>query len=816
MADGDLPILRGRIEKTEVFVSARGGGGARPALPPRDPTKHRAALIAQLDQVVATVQGRSVDARDSEATRELVAVIPEPGSDLPATSLADAATGVRVIGSDPDTGVVLVETPDPSLAALRRKLDAYADPAKRSPKGHPANEPLIAPVRAIRVATLDEIGDPGVLALPADTAHWVELSCSGGIYNTPESARSRREIERQLSRVAPGAEIAAQFTATWLVVFYVKLAISQMRALLAATDCVHEISLAEPKIRDWLFVERDDVDLRAHVATPPSAEAPGVVLLDSGTTPTHPLLRAALRSVDSVVPGVSSGIDIDGHGTQMSGVALHGDTVGDAVANGSSHPSHWLQSVKIFTPGSTSSDASARAIWPPMTVEAIAKAEAHPGSHRRVFTMAVTAEIEPLVPTTWSQAVDQLAYNDGEGRLICVSAGNAESDDIRLLAGYPQLNLVQSIQDPAHAWNALTVGAYTARDRMPNDDGYRGYAPIAPAGGISPHASSRPLDATRVPNKPEIVFEGGNVAFDGALPDATVPTLTTLTTGHRPNRPLASLWATSEAAARAGHLGAAVWAANPDVRPETVRGLMVHAASWTAQMREQFASLDDRLRICGYGVPDPAFAAWCARERATIVVEDSMPNAVMVEKSRKTPPKRASTPSTKPTPERVAKFFRLPIEEQALLAHDSDVELRVTLSYLTEVQTYRRRTFRGLGLRWDMQGPQESEDIFRWRVNKRVRENVAEAPKGKTFAWEIGPERRERGTVQSDRWTGPASFLAGAKLLAVMPVGGWWNEYVAFRTKELAFSLIVTVRTSGLDIYSLVEIALGPSIVVPV
>lgn len=814
MADGALPILRGRIEKTEVFVSARGGGGGRPSLPPRDPARHRATLVAQLDKVVATARARPSSVRDPEATRELVVVIPEPGSDLPVPSFGDAATGVRVIGADPDTGMVLVQTADPSLTALRRKLDAYADPSKLTPNGHPANEPLIAPVREIRVAALEEIGDPAVLALPADTAHWVEVSCAGGVYDAAETARSRRVIERQLARVAPSVRITAEFTATGLVVFYVKLAPSQMRDLLAATDCIHEIALAESKIRDWLLLERDHVDLGGHLAMPPPVDAPGVVLLDSGTTPGHPLLGAAVRSVDSVVPGVASGIDIDGHGTQMSGVALYADGVGDAVSSGSSQPGHWLQSVKIITKQSSSSDESARAIWAPMTVDAVAKAEAHPGSRRRVFAMAVTAEIEPLVPTTWSQAIDQLAYNDGQGRLICVSAGNAASGDVGLLAGYPQLNLVQSIQDPAHAWNALTVGAYTSRDQLPPT--YQGYAPIAPAGGISPHSSSRPLDAARVPNKPEVVFEGGNVAFDGALPDSTVPTLTTLTTGHSANHPLASIWATSEAAARAGHLGAAVWSANPDVRPETVRGLMVHAASWTPQMREQFASLDDRLRICGYGVPDPAFASWCARERATVVIEDSMPNAVMVDRPRKKPPKRASTPSTKATPERVAKFFRLPVDENALLAHGGDVELRVTLSYFAEVQTYRRRAFRGLSLRWDMQGPQESEDAFRWRVNKRVREDVAEAPKGRTFAWEIGPERRERSTVQSDRWNGPCALLAGAKMIAVMPVGGWWNEYVGFQTKELSFALIVSVRTPGLDIYSLVEVALRASIAVPV
>jgi hypothetical protein len=31
------------------------------------------------------------------------------------------------------------------------------------------------------------------------------------------------------------------------------------------------------------------------------------------------------------------------------------------------------------------------------------------------------------------------------------------------------------------------------------------------------------------------------------------------------------------------------------------------------------------------------------------------------------------------------------------------------------MQTYRRNAYRGLDLRWDMQGPQEKEDELRWR-----------------------------------------------------------------------------------------------------
>jgi hypothetical protein len=818
MTNEGLPFLRGKIERAEEFTSARGGGGERPVLPPRNPTTHRAQLIAQLDQLAAAAQARRPETRDPEATREVVAVHPEPGSELVISSLGDAATDVRVVGVDPDTGVVLVDASSPELLVLRRKLDEFADPAKLSPTQQPKNAPLIAPIRYVRTATLEEIG-PTLLEPMADGApRWLELGCRGGTYDLDASKKSRREIDRQLRRIAPDSPIVAQLTTPFHIVCYAKLTLQQLRNVIEATDCIFDAQLAEAKIRDSLLYEfDDDIDLSDHHLERPGMEAPSIVLLDTGIHPKHPLLAPAIASTGSVVPGITSGVDVDGHGTQMAGVALHGSKVGDIVAAGTSKAAHWLQSIKISTSESNSGDASARATWAPMTIAAVEQAEASaPNVVRRVFAMAITADMNPLVPTNWSQAVEQIAYNDGRGRVFCISAGNADSGDVRIIAGYPQLNLVQSIQDPAQAWNALTVGAFTMLDQLPKDDRYSTYSTVAPAGGISPHSSSKPLDASRVPNKPEVVLEGGNVAFDGQLPDPTVPTLTTLTTGHRPNRPLASIWATSGATAHAAELAASVWKSDPNLRPETVRGLIVHAASWTEQMEQHFESLDDRMRICGYGVPDANFACWCARERATVIIEDAMPNAVIVEKPRKILPKRGGTPPTVPTPQRIAKFFRLPVDEEALLAHDNDVELRVTLSYFAEVQTFRRRAYRGLDLRWDMQGPQESEQAFRWRINKKIREKAPDKHKSKSFKWSIGPERREQGTVQSDRWTGKASMLAGPKLIAVMPVGGWWDQYIRFRTKELPFSLIISVRTTGLDVYSLIEIGLMPEIEVPV
>jgi len=803
MTDGKLPLLRGRIESSEVFAPVTGPRGQEASLPPRDPNAHRAALIAQLDALRQAVAARDPDARHPDANRELVVVKPAKGQALPLGSLRDGEK-VRVVGEDPDTGAVLLDAASAELKGLRRKIADYADPTKVSAKsGAPKNDKLIAPLEHVALATLEDIASPRALEALTKRPQWLVLSCSGGTYDPDVSAASRRKMLHQLWVLA-SARPAAELVTTTQTLFYVKLTLEQLRRLMDAVDCLHEAQLAERDVRDWLYHEHDnDARVAEHEMEPPPPAAPAVVLLDTGILDTHSLLKSAVLSATSVLPG-TSGVDRDGHGTKMAGIALHLDGVGDALAAGTSTAEHWIQSVKMKA--ATASGSAESATWAPTMKAAVLDAE-QVDHGPRVFVSSVTAACAPLTPTDWSQVCEQLAWNDGRGRLICVSAGNADSAVVDLLARYPDGNLLESIEDPAHAWNVLTVGAYTRRTKLPPFPEYSSYKPVGTEGGISPHTSARPATADRVPViKPEVVFEGGNVAFDGARPDATV--LTTLTTSHLPHRPLGSMWATSEAVARAGHLAARIWATDATLRPATVRALIVHSASWTPAMKEQF-SLNDRLRICGYGVPDEDFATSCVEERATVVIEDEMPNVVVRQVLKKKPPKRAGTSPTEPKRERQAKFFRLPVDEELLLDHsDLEVELRVTLSYLPENHTYLRRSFRGMDLKWDMQGPQETEQAFRYRINDKVRERVGKQPKTKPFPWTIGPQRRSKGTIQSDRWIGKAAQLAGSKLIAVLPINGWWDERNEFRERAQPFSLVVSVVARGLDVYTPLKSAL--------
>lgn len=816
MAEGRLPLIRGRISEEHPYTSPIGGGP--PDLPSLDPRAHGRRLLDQIDAVGAAVASRPEGARDEEASREIIAVRPGPDLSLAKDSLGNQAADAQVVGVMADTGVVLLDVADPSLAHLRKKVDAFLDDMKakiRPSDGllHRAHEAALLPVGAIGLATLADRSGPRLRAARLDdhTAAWFEVSCRGGHRHDPAvSTSSRDKVGRQLIRLG-AAQAFDEFMAPELVVLFLRMTPAQARQLVeVATDCIYEVELAAPPLRDMkLAGEASTTSLRGVGVDLPHPDAPSIVLLDSGVATSHPLLRPVLLSATTAGDAFDSPEDRYGHGTRMAGVAIFPD-LGSAVFGGNAAAAAWLQSSRLIDrPGQGTADDANAAMWPVLTAAAVRSVEEEdkPG-RRRVFALAVTrsTQDEPLGeprPTQWSHALDQLAYGNGAGRLFVVSAGNARDEQqLALAQQYPYLQLSERIHQPAQASNVVTVGAYTERVSLPPGRLYAEAQPIAPSGGIAP---STTCGASRsgLPNKPDIVMEGGNITATGAFLDESVPTLCTLTTSkeHDRNKPLGFLSKTSEATARASRLAAEIWAIEPSLRPETVRALLVHSASWTPTMEDQFPVLTDRLLACGLGVPDPAMARECARDRATIVVEDAMPNAVLDEVLRDPPPKRASTPPTKPVARRRVKFFRLPTPE-GVGTDDPPVELRVTLSYFAEPSTFGSRVYRGMSLKWDMQGPQEDADQFHERINKMMREEDEDGRRTRTsqsrgFSWELGMQLRSRGTVQSDRWRGPLSSLAGDKLIAVVPVLGWWNRHKALELAEMRFSLVVSVTAPG-------------------
>jgi hypothetical protein len=180
---------------------------------------------------------------------------------------------------------------------------------------------------------------------------------------------------------------------------------------------------------------------------------------------------------------------------------------------------------------------------------------------------------------------------EGDGatpRFIVVSAGNI--DDPNAWTESPSSNSTDGIHDPGQAWNALTVGAYTNLTHISESDGGN-YRPIAPAGGLSPFSTTSSTWQSHWPLKPDVLFEGGNAAKD-ALGAIWMPSLSLLTSHHVPQeRLLTTADATSAAMALAARMAAKLMAAYPTLRPESIRGLIVHSAEWTDIMRQVFLSV---------------------------------------------------------------------------------------------------------------------------------------------------------------------------------------------------------------------------------
>src|SRR5262249_17067484 len=134
------------------------------------------------------------------------------------------------------------------------------------------------------------------------------------------------------------------------------------------------------------------------------------------------------------------------------------------------------------------------------------------------------------------------------------------------------------------------------------------------------------------PVKPDVVFEGGNLAHDGAAPGEPIDDLQLLTTFHLPqNRHFTTLGDTSAAAALAGGMAGSILAARPKLGPETVRAIIVHSADWTPAMRARIdachgakGQIQALVRRYGYGVPDLNRALLSTRNDLTLMVEDEL------------------------------------------------------------------------------------------------------------------------------------------------------------------------------------------------
>lgn len=728
-------------------------------------------------------------------------------------------------GESPERAVVWVA--DGQRAKFLKLFEDYLTKVSKragedkweTPDGNPANRALVANIASIRATILRDLwqsdGNPD-----GHGTRWWELWLESRTI-TPKDALAA--LERFGIRTAPRVTVLSERMVVWVEASWDALQFLPFTVLPLAE--VRKPSFVDT-IEDLTNDEQADwVDDLAGRLTPASPDAPAVCHLDTGVARTHVLLAGSLAPSDLGTVIGTIGFDANGHGTKMAGIALYGN-LDDALTT--SEPirlRHRLESVRILPEPSRSESDHDPLDYGTVTSQAVATAEiANP--RQRAFCMPITAEPDrPGDPSLWSATVDAICagtdiVRDGNQlqligtpdpaatRLVLVAAGNTGIDAKPAGVDPHDLADICGILDPGQAWNALTVGAHTNLDQTPTDPAFSGWTPLAATGDLSPHSrTSVTFARSKWPIKPDICMEGGNVLTDGHQVDGSHPLLSVRTTGIGNDQTITSANATSAATAAAARLAALAQAEYPAYWPETIRGLLTHAADWTPLMaghiNDRRISLGERmlwLRRYGWGVPDEDTVLHSTRQAVTMVVQDSFTAFEGTDFKM-----------------RHFRLHTLPWPRQALQAISAaDVQLRVTLSYYIEPNSSRRGwrqryAYASHGLRFELQAPTETEQDFIARVNGEAlaeEDDQARMPRPSTGndRWLVGPNQRNTGSLHQDIWYGHGAELAACDRVAVYPVGGWWKNNARKDRADLPvrYALLISLRTreQGIDLYT--------------
>jgi len=836
-------ILIDGLAAPEEFGSRQ--RGRKPAIPSKDRATHGTSLAEQYSRVLESFRNQR-EAGGEPITDEIgiyLEIIGEPDFELPLDSL-DTSRDFKLRSCRKVDGreVAVVFVPEDRRDAFHRKLAEYLNPDKDSQKGNPRNYALVNAISEIKIADLRSFWTDAPSLFPEDPNQWVWWEL--WLKKKPAD-EDPIQVAQQLSERISGqlGNTALSFFDSFVVL--IKASVDQLErapeliANLAEVRRAKETPtvLIESSAKDqhnWI----DDLNDRLQV----SADATtAVAILDSGVNHNHPLLGRVCTEerserwdpewppFDEYDPA-NPHRPFNDHGSRQAGLAAFGDLQEAVVSAEPITLNHWIESARILPPSGTNDPE----LYGAITVQTAAKLEIESPELRRVYSLAITAEPEREggQPSSWSAELDQFAagVEDGEQRLFVISAGN--NPDINPTVDcWEQLHLAQ-IEDPAQAWNALTVGAYT--ERTTNDDPeFDGWAPLAECGDVAPSSRSSVNWAWRkhAPYKPDVVEEGGNRLLSPErteVSDADVIALLT-TSGRAAGQLFESTADTSASCALVSREAAMLMAEYPALWPETIRGLLVHSAEWTPKMFARFGILFEQhspklakeimLRSVGYGVPDLERARYSANHVLTLIGQDTLRPFTKAEGAADyIDPKLGEM-----------QLYQLPWPAEVLrqLPPELEVKLRVTLSYFVEPNPgrrgYRRRySYPSHGLRFAVIRPGQSLENFRAWVNQKANDETEDytGPEGEGEGWRFGPQLRTRGSLHSDAWTGSAADLADMQTVAVYPVGGWWKHRTALHRWQnpVRYSLIITIDVpdESVDIYSVVENMIESQVEVPV
>ncbi|QOG11835.1 S8 family peptidase [Arcobacter sp. FWKO B] len=813
------PLFIGEQYKTDIRFTSPQSGGGDSTLPYRNAPEHGNRLYGKL-QSLLTSQTELISENESLNKGIYIEVLGVEGIDLNIEPLESSSKDIRLSNfknTNPQKATLFL--PLEKKDFLEKKIKEYIQ--KLTKKGNPKHNDLIAVIEDFKTATINSFWNGKEDKIPSETKIWCEVWLMNNKNTHDEDVISEFINVTQTNNIEIRTESNIKFPER--IITLAKLNAEDILNLIDSYQYLAEIRpYSTPNIAYTSMEYHDQKDwvseLKDRIIVNPDSKV-SICILDTGVNNVHPLLEDILKDEDKHTFLPSWDInDHDSHGTEMSGIAAYGNLNEHLSGIEDVELNHTLASFKILPPtGSTE-----KSLWGYITEQAVAIREIEKPNKIHVYSMSVTAkdtdgDVLDGTPSSWSSAIDSILYNNDYKKLFCISVGNTDIDDSSF--EYKNTNLKSPIENPAQSWNALSIGAFTQKDTITDEDGtYASYDVVmAEKDEISPFTTTSHLWDRQWCIKPDVVFEGGNLLLNTIRNDKTThDDLALLTTHSNIYRDLITwTYATSAANALGANFVARLYATFPEATPETIRGLVIHSAKWTDEMFAQFKETRDSdrdvykklLRTCGYGVPDFDKAVNCYTNSLTLIAEDTIQPFIKIGNDIKT---------------NVMNLYTLPWPKEALEDLGSqEVEMRVTLSYFIEpaptemvVSNFNRYNYPSHGLRFEINHPHESIDEFKARCNKHGREDEFE-PSGLSTSgyWTIGKNTRDRGSIISDVWKGKAVELASCNYIAIYPTNGWWRTRKHLEAYEnvARYTLIVSIYSpsNDIDIYTPVQVQIA-------
>lgn len=541
------------------------------------------------------------------------------------------AAGFKVLAQE-SGGILVLFTNDTELKGFRERLDEYQKGVQGDAK-NPAYNQLFAAIDEVRNPSgPDRIGprfrsEGKSSALDFDAR--ANFTIDAELWDAPTQLDREVRVQKIVEHVEKaGGEILSRYIGlSGLIVLRARMRGSVLRTLIdlpviARVDLPPIPDLGE---RDPPVVTADDM-----MAPAPSAEAPLIGIIDSGSTD-HPLLVPSLAASIGV-PEALGTADIWGHGTKVAGVVAFGD-VRECVARKIFESPVRIVSAKVvndegrFDDTDTIPDQMDKAIRALHELGCRIINVALGDAHRVPYD---NGRVSP-----WAATLDTLARE--LDIVVIVSAGNSAAGQ-RAPWGDKAENIIQTypeylvaaenrIVEPATAAIALTVGSLAHANGLPTDgSGGAELRAVASLNLPTPVTRSGPGPNDSI--KPDLVDFGGTVLFDG-MTQRVVSGDQYASAGMLTLRPdylqglLTSSTGTSMAAPRIAYKAGLLLRAMPAASANMIRALLALSADIPSEALQHLQRLGaGGQRAClGYGVPDIT-RALDSEERRVVFIAD--------------------------------------------------------------------------------------------------------------------------------------------------------------------------------------------------